>query len=70
MRDPRDLEIEQLREENEHLREQARAYIDLQAEIPRIARNTAEDVIQTLDEDELLEVHRGEADLDEVLRDD
>lgn len=65
-----ELLIEQLREENEQLKEQVKAYIDLQARIPNISRQVAEDVIQTLDEDELLEVHRGEADLDEVLRDD
>ena len=62
--------LEALEDENEHLREQARAYINLQARIPEIATEAAEDVIQDLDEEELLAVHRGERDLESVLHDD
>lgn len=61
--------LEALEDENEHLREQARAYINLQARIPEIATEAAEDVIQDLDEEELLAVHRGELDLESVLHD-
>ena len=61
--------LEALEDENEHLREQARAYINLQARIPEIATEAAEDVIQDLDEEELLAVHRGERDLESVLHD-
>ena len=61
--------LEGLEDENEQLREQAQAYTNLQARIPEIATEAAEDVIQDLDEEELLAVHRGERDLESVLHD-